>query len=85
MDQTTYFATMPSDGLGLLLRIEADRMARTVIDPASIEAEKGAVITELHGYENDPASVLQDAVTRTAIQAHPYGSPMAGYVSDVKA
>ncbi|MEO8455388.1 MAG: pitrilysin family protein, partial [Sphingomicrobium sp.] len=83
MDQTTYFATMPSEGLDLLLKIEADRMARTVIDPASIEAEKGAVITELHSYENDPLSVLQDAVTRTAIQAHPYGSPMAGYVSDV--
>lgn len=84
MDQTTYFATMPRDGLGLLLRIDADRMARTVIDPASIDAEKGAVITELHSYENDPASVLQEAVMRTAIQAHPYGSPMAGYVSDVE-
>jgi len=84
MDQTTYFATMPRDGLDLLLKIEADRMARTVIDPASIEAEKGAVVTELHSYENDPASVLQEAVTRTAIQAHPYGSPMAGYVSDVE-
>ena len=83
MDQTTYFATMPKDGLDLLLRIEADRMARTIIDPASIEAEKGAVITELHSYENDPASVLLETVTRTAIQAHPYGSPMAGYVSDV--
>lgn len=83
MDQTTYFATMPKDGLDLLLRIEADRMARTAIDSASIEAEKGAVITELHGYENDPASVLLESVTRTALQAHPYGSPMAGYVSDV--
>ena len=83
MDQTTYFATMPKNDLDLLLRIEADRMARTLTDPTSIEAEKGAVITELHSYENDPASVLQEAVTRTAIQAHPYGSPMAGYVSDV--
>jgi len=84
MDQTTYFATMQKDGLDALLRIEADRMARVVIDPAAITAEKGAVITELHSYENDPASVLQEAVTRTAIQAHPYGSPMAGYVSDVE-
>jgi predicted Zn-dependent peptidase len=83
-DQTTYFATIPRDGLDLLLKIEADRMARTVIDPESMEAERGAVITELHSYENDPISVLQDAVARTAIQAHPYGSPMAGYVSDVE-
>ena len=85
MDQTTYFATMPRDQLDLLVRIEADRMARVVIDPEAIDVEKGAVITELHGYENDPTSVLQEAVTRTAIQAHPYGSPMAGYVSDVAA
>ncbi len=84
MDQTTYFSTMPRDGLAILLKIEADRMARTVIDPTSINAEKGAVITELHSYENDPAGVLQDAVVRTALQSHPYGSPMAGYVSDVE-
>ena len=84
MDQTTYFATMPKDGLELLLKIEADRMARTVIDPASIDAEKGAVITELHSYENDPAGVLQDAVVRAAVPSHPYGSPMAGYISDVE-
>ena len=83
-DQTTYFSTMPSDQLDLLLKIEADRMARVVIDPAAIAVEKGAVITELHSYDNDPAAVLLDAVTRTAIQAHPYGSPMAGYVSDVE-
>jgi len=83
-DQTTYYSTMPKNGLDLLLRIEADRMARTVIDPGSMEAERGAVITELHSYENDPNSVLTDALARTAIQAHPYGSPMAGYISDVE-
>src|SRR5689334_19259804 len=50
MDQTTYFSTMPSDRLDLLLKIEADRMAGVVIDPAAMDAEKGAVVTELHSY-----------------------------------
>ena len=63
----------------------ADRMARVTIDPASIAAEKGAVITEMHGYENDPASVLLDAVTATALQAHPYRNNTIGYESDVAA
>ena len=54
LDQTAYFETVPKDGLEQLLRIHADRMAQAIIDPASIEAEKGAVITELHSYENDP-------------------------------
>ena len=85
LDQTTYFSTMPAGGLDLLLRIEADRMAKVTIDAASIAAEKGAVITEMHGYENDPASVLLDAVTATAIQAHPYRNNTIGYEADVAA
>lgn len=84
LDQTTYFETVPKDGLEQLLRIHADRMTQAVIDPSAIEAEKGAVITELHSYENDPKSVLQEAATAIAIQAHPYRNPMAGYVSDVR-
>ena len=85
LDQTTYYATMPKNGLDLLLRIEADRMARVTIDPAALDAEKGAVITEMHGYENDPASVLLDAVTATALQAHPYRNNTIGFESDVAA
>ena len=85
IDQTSYFATVPSDQLDLLLRIEADRMARVTIDPGSIEAERGAVLTEMHGYENDPASVLFDAVAATAIQAHPYRNNTIGYETDVAA
>ena len=69
LDQTTYFATVRSSDLDLLLRIEADRMAQVPIDQASMEAERGAVITELHSYDNDPASTLNDAVAATALQA----------------
>ncbi|MEO5972181.1 MAG: insulinase family protein, partial [Sphingomicrobium sp.] len=85
LDQTTYYSTMPRDGLDLLLRIEADRLANVTIDPAALKAEKGAVITEMHGYENDPSSVLLDAVTATALQAHPYHNNTIGYESDVAA
>jgi len=85
LDQTTYYATMPRDGLDLLLRIEADRMAHVTIDPAAIAAEKGAVITEMHGYENDPSTVLLDAVTATALQIHPYRNNTIGLEGDVAA
>jgi zinc protease len=85
LDQTTYFATAPKGDLDLLLRIEADRMANVTIDPSAIAAEKGAVITEMHSYENDPQSVLFDAVAATALQAHPYRIPTIGYETDVAA
>ncbi|HET6566078.1 MAG TPA: pitrilysin family protein, partial [Xanthomonadales bacterium] len=85
IDQTTYFATVPSNQLDLLLRIEADRMQRLLLEPRWIEAEKGAVLAEMHGYENDPAAVLHDAVVFTAFQAHPYRNNVIGWETDILA
>lgn len=85
IDQTTYFATVPEDHLDLLLRIEADRMARLEIDPAMVDPERGSVLAEMHGYENDPASVLHDQVVFTALQAHPYRNNTIGWESDIRA
>lgn len=84
LDQTTYFETVPSEHLDLALRIEADRMQRLIIAAEEVEAERGAVLAELHGYENDPASVLRDAVLYAAFQAHPYRNNTIGWESDVR-
>ncbi len=83
LDQTTYFATAPASQLGLLLQIEADRMARLDIPAADLEAERGAVLTEMHSYENDPATVLQDNVIYLSFLAHPYRNNTIGWESDI--
>jgi zinc protease len=84
LDQTTYFETAPVEELDLLLRIEADRMHRLLIPEAEIEAERGAVLAELHGYENDPASVLHDAVLAASFLQHHYRNNTIGWESDVE-
>ncbi|MDX1500637.1 MAG: insulinase family protein [Woeseiaceae bacterium] len=84
-DQTTYYATVPREHLGLLLEIEADRMAKLVIDPGMIEAERGAVLAELHMYENDPGTLLLDALMYTSFLAHPYRNNTIGWESDLEA
>jgi zinc protease len=84
IDQTTYFATVPREHWPLLLQIEADRMFRLEIDPATIEAEKGAVLAEMHMYENDPASTLIDALAFSSFLAHPYRNNTIGWESDVE-
>jgi zinc protease len=83
LDQTTYFETVPVEHLDLALRIEADRMARLAIPAAEVEAERGAVLTEMHGYENDPASVLHDTVLAVSFLQHPYRNNTIGWESDV--
>lgn len=84
IDQTTYFETVPKEHLPLVLDIEADRMARLLLPEKELEAERGAVLTELHGYENDPASVLHDAVAAVSFTQHPYRQNVIGWTGDVE-
>jgi predicted Zn-dependent peptidase len=83
-DETTYFATVPKQHLDLLLRIEADRMARLEISQDDMEAERGAVLAEMHSYENYPTSMLLDAVMYTSFIAHPYRNNTIGWESDIE-
>lgn len=82
-DQTTYFATVPKEHLDLLLRIEADRMTRLRISPDDMEAERGAVLAEMHMYENYPTSTLLDALMFTSFVGHPYRNNTIGWESDI--
>jgi len=84
VDQTTYFETVPVDHLDLALRIEADRMSRLLILEQHLEPERGAVLAEMHGYENDPAMVLHDQVVFAAFQGHPYRNNVIGFESDIQ-
>jgi predicted Zn-dependent peptidase len=84
IDQTTYFETMPKEQLDLALRIHADRMGRLVISRDDMEAERGAVLAEMHSYENDPATVLLDAVLFASFLGHPYRNNTIGFESDIE-
>ena len=84
IDETTYFETLPADKVDLAIAIEADRMARLRIPAGEIEAERGAVLTELRGDENDPASRLYDEVVAASFQEHPYRNNVIGWESDVR-
>jgi zinc protease len=83
-DQTTYFATVPKEHLDLLLRIEADRMDRLEISRDDMEAERGAVLAEMHMYENYPTSMLIDALMFASFQGHPYRNNTIGWESDIE-
>jgi predicted Zn-dependent peptidase len=60
-------------------------MARLEIPAAMVEAEAGAILSEMHGYENDPATVLQDYVLYLTFLAHPYRNNTIGWENDVLA
>ncbi|MGB5245581.1 MAG: pitrilysin family protein, partial [Woeseia sp.] len=84
LDQTTYYATVPKEQLDLLLSIEADRMQRLELSADDMDAERGAVLAEMHMYENSPTSMLLDAVMFSAFLAHPYRNNTIGWESDIE-
>jgi zinc protease len=84
IDETTYFETLPAGEAGLAIAIEADRMAHLQIPAGEIEPERGAVLTELRGDENDPASRLNDEVVAASFSEHPYRNNVIGWESDVR-
>jgi zinc protease len=84
IDQTTYLETATRDALDRMLFIESERMARCLYDPEDCESERTVIISELQGGENDPDQLLDQEVTATAFNAHPYKHPTIGWLSDVQ-
>ncbi|MCA1560517.1 MAG: insulinase family protein [Acidobacteria bacterium] len=84
-DQTTYGSHAPSEHLEWLIHLERERMDRVIFAPDEVDRERTSVIAELRNYENSPAYVLvEHRLRRAALVAHPYGSPIMGWISDLQ-
>lgn len=75
-DETVYFAAAERDKLETLLSLEADRMENLSFGNEQLASEKQVVISELKGYENNPAYRLNQAVMKAAFSKHSYGLPV---------
>lgn len=84
IDYTYYWSLMSSENLELAISLEADRMNGELFDPKEFSSERIVVRSELEGRENDPDTLLYQAVQATAYKVHPYRWPTIGWVSDVE-
>jgi len=84
-DFTAYFETLPAEAMDLGLRIEADRMANSVFDPAEVESERTVIISEREGAENHPGYLLGEEISASAFREHPYRWSVIGYKDDLRA
>jgi zinc protease len=66
--------------------MEADRIRNLAFDPKIIESERGVVASErLTRTDNDNFGMLYEQLNASAFSAHPYGWPVVGWPSDIKA
>src|SRR5258706_13806889 len=85
MDWTTYLKTLPADKIDLALRLEADRMVKSLFDEKEVASERTCIISEGGGHENEPLFRLGEALQQTAFRVHPYHHEVVGDMADLLA
>jgi zinc protease len=83
-DWTAYFETMPADRIDLALRLEADRMSRSLFDPGEVRSERTVIISEREGHENEPTFRLSEEVQSAAFRVHSYHHEVIGDMADLR-
>jgi hypothetical protein len=88
-DQTTYYATLPSNQLELALWLESDRMGFLLpgVDRQRLAAEKDVVRNERrHGMESRPYALVEEAIYHLLFpERHPYYGHVMGSHRDIEA
>jgi len=83
-DGTTYFATMASDRLSVIVDLEADRMHNLTFDEAQFDPEHHVVLEERRlRTDNNPVAALFELINSAAYSAHPYEWPTIGWMNDI--
>jgi zinc protease len=77
-DYAAYYFALPEDHWRVALSIEADRMCCCDMAPAVFETERRITIEERKMLDDDPESVLDEALEGLAFRRHPYRFPVIG-------
>lgn len=85
-DYTAYFQRVAKQHLGEMMEFEADRMTNLVLSDDVVLPERDVVLEERRSrIENDPGSLLSEALSATLFKNHPYGRPVIGWQHEIKA
>ena len=84
VDWTCYHVTLPSSELGLVVKLEADRMANLVLRDPQVASEKEVVANERRfRVEDDVEGEVSEKLYAMAFHRHPYRQPTVGWMDDI--
>ncbi|MBU2962907.1 insulinase family protein [Citreicella sp. C3M06] len=79
-DQTAYFQNVAADRLGLMMKMEADRMVNLRLDEGDIATERQVIIEERNmRVENDPSALMREQMSAAMFMNSRYGVPIIGW------
>jgi zinc protease len=84
-DRTVYYERVAKDRLGLMMELDADRMANLIIDDATVTSERQVILEERNQRtDNNPESLFWEQMQAALFVAHPYGIPVIGWRSEIE-
>lgn len=85
-DFTGYFQSVAADRLGLMMALEADRMANLALEPGEALNERSVIIEERRQrIDNNPSARLSEQMRAALYQNHPYRIPIIGWEHEMAA
>ena len=84
-ENTTYFAKVLKDDLGLAMDIIADIVQNPLLDPEELNRERDVVVQEISRVNDTPDDVIFDIFQTTAYPDQPLGRPILGTEDLIKA
>lgn len=84
-DYTGYFQRVSADRLGLMMRMEADRMNDLQLTPEDIVTERQVVIEERNQRtESNPNALAREQIRAAQYLNHRYGVPVIGWMHEME-
>jgi zinc protease len=84
-DATSYYFTVPSRYLGVVLRLEADRMRGALMRQSDWTSERGAIEQEVRGDESSPTFDFSQRIQKAFYGDTPYARSALGTVASFDA
>jgi zinc protease len=85
VDWTFYYENVPSSELGLVVRLEAERMQKLVLREPQVSSEKEVVANERrYRVDDDVEGAVNEVLYKTAFTRHPYHWPTIGWMQDIE-
>ena len=83
-DYTAYFQRVAADRLGLMMKMEADRMTDIRLTEQDITAERQVIIEERNQRtENSPGGLFNEQMNAAQYRNHRYGVPIIGWMHEM--
>ena len=84
-DYTGYYQNVARDKLDLVMGMEADRMVNLKLSENDVALERAVILEERRTrIDNNPSSLLSEAMNAAQYQAHPYGIPVIGWKHEIE-